>query len=87
MSLLSKYESNDDLAINGEKEITKFLKENYSKFTMYQLCKVLGITPGVIQDTLTDTQLPKVGRRAVASVMIIRDMSHFEKDYNEDKGA
>lgn len=83
MNILSNYEDSEDLGLNGLEDIRKFIKENYTKLTMLQLTRMLGITPGVIQDVLSDTQLRKVGSRAVASVLIVRDTNDFLQDSKE----
>ena len=44
---------------------------------------MLGVTPGFIQETLTTTQLKRAGRKAAATVLIIRDIDWWEKDKRE----
>jgi len=86
MNILSKYDDADDMAFRGKEEIAKFIRQNYRKFTIYQLTRMLNITPGVVQDILTDTQLKLCGRRAAHSVVFIRDASTFQEDtkrYND----
>lgn len=80
MPLLSSYEDQEDLAINGHQEIEKFIRNNYRKFTITQLCDMLGITPGVIKDVLPPAMMARIGSRAAATVMFIRDSEHFEED-------
>ena len=46
--------------LKGFKVIEKFVRSNYLKFTILQMTKMLGVTPGVIQDILTDTQLARM---------------------------
>jgi len=85
MTTLSSYSDQDDLVINGQKTIEKFVKANYQKYTIFQLTRMLGVTPGVIQDILTDSQMRTAGKRAASSVIIVRDATTFLQDAEELK--
>ena len=80
MSILSEYDDITDLSLFGEKDLRKFILANYQKFPIYELSKMLGITPGFIQETLSVTQLKRAGNRAAATVLILRDVNMWEGD-------
>lgn len=83
MSIFSAYNDIEDLSLYGEKDLRKFIEVNYQKFPIYELSEMLGVTPGFIQETLTTTQLKRAGRKAAATVLIIRDIDWWEKDKRE----
>ena len=80
MSIFSKYDDIEDLALYGEKDLRKFILANYQKFPIYELSEMLGVTPGFIQETLSVTQLKRAGNRAAATVLILRDIDMWEED-------
>lgn len=80
MNLLSEFKDTEELSINGDEVIKKFVIQNHRKFTIYQLTQMLGVTPGTLQDMLTPQQFSRVGSRAVPSMVIVRDMSKFDVD-------
>lgn len=80
MSIFSKYDDIEDLALFGEKEIKKFILANYLKFPIYEMAEMLGVTPGVIQETLSTSQLKRAGARTVPTVLILRDIDRWEED-------
>ena len=83
MSIFLKYDDIEDLSLYGEKDLQKFIVANYQKFPIYELSEMLGITPGFIQETLSTAQLKQAGRKAAATVLIIRDIDQWEKDKKE----
>ena len=80
MSIFSKYDDIEDLSLYGSEDLKKFILVNYQKFPIYELSEMLGVTPGFIQETLSVTQLKRAGRKAAATVLILRDIDKWEED-------
>ena len=80
MSIFSKYDDIEDLALYGSKDLKKFILANYQKFPIYELSEMLNITPGFIQETLSTEQLKRAGNRSVPTILIIRDISMYPGD-------
>ena len=85
MNPLDDFQDADDLAINGAEVLQRFIKANYQKLTITQMCELLKVTTGIIGEILTPQQLVNAGRWAASGLLIVRDSKSFEKDYKKDK--